>query len=86
MSSRASLARCTSTRWRSTARWTALGRADFLACAANAGLAKARAATIIGEVREAVPGWRLVAEGAGVHERRIDVIARKTRYIGEYYR
>ena len=56
-------------------------RADFLACAASTGLAKARAAMIIEEIREAVSGWRFVAEDAGVHERRVDIIAHRMRDI-----
>ena len=58
-------------------------RADFLACAAAAGIAKARAAKIVNEVREAVAGWRFVAQDAGVDERRIDAIARTMREVGE---
>ena len=60
-------------------------RADLLACAASTGLAKARAAMIIEKVREAVSGWRFVAEDAGVHERRVDIIARRMRDIRDCF-
>lgn len=37
-------------------------RADLPACAAKAGVARARAAEIVAEVREAVNNWRFIAE------------------------
>ena len=60
-------------------------RSDFLACAASTGIAKARARKIIDEVREAILGWRFVAEEVGVDERRIDGIARKMREVADYF-
>ena len=60
-------------------------RADFLACAASTGIAKARALKILDEVGEAVLGWRFIAEDAGIHERRIDVVAHKMREVGDYF-
>ncbi len=59
-------------------------RADLLAAAANAGVAKARAAAIVDQVTEAVAGWRFVAEETGVSAARIEMIARKMREVRDY--
>ena len=59
-------------------------RADLLACAASAGVAKARAAAALDAVRDAVTGWRFVAEDVGVRGDRIDVIARRMRAVRDY--
>ena len=59
-------------------------RADFLACAASAGVARCRVKTIIDDVREAVVGWRSVAEKAGVRQRRIEVISRRMGDVAAY--
>ena len=59
-------------------------RADLLACGASAGVARARAADLVEDVREAVSGWRFVAEDCGVRAARLDVIARKIREVDAY--
>ena len=51
-------------------------RGDLLACAASAGIAKARASAMLDEVRSAVGGWRFVAEDVGVDDRRINAVSR----------
>ena len=56
-------------------------RSDLLACAASAGLAKARAVAMLEEVRAAVVEWRFVAGDAGLADRRIDAISRTLRTI-----
>ena len=60
-------------------------RSDLLNCAATAGLAKARAAAMLGEVRSAVAEWRFVAEDVGVAGPRIDAISRTLRAIRDHF-
>lgn len=60
-------------------------RSDLLACAASAGLAKARAVAMLDEVRAAVVEWRFVAEDAVVADRRIDAISRTLRTIRDNF-
>ena len=60
-------------------------RSDLLACAASAGIAKARARTMLDEVSSAVAGWRFVAEDAGVDDRRIDAISATLRAVRDYF-
>ena len=60
-------------------------RSDFLACAASASVARGRVRAIIDDVREAVVGWRSVAEDAGVRQRRIEVISRRMGDVAAHY-
>ena len=60
-------------------------RSDLLACAASAGLAKARAVAMLDEVRSAVAEWRFVAEEVGVAGRRIDAISRTLHKTRVYF-
>ena len=59
-------------------------RADLLACGASAGVARARAADLVEDVRGAVSKWRFVAEDCGIPAPRVDVIARRIRDVDAY--
>lgn len=59
-------------------------RADLLACGASAGVARARAADLLEDVREAVSQWRFVAEDCGIPTPRVDAIARKIGDVAAY--
>ncbi len=60
-------------------------RGDLVACAASAGIAKARASAMLDDVRSAVAEWRIIAEDVGIAGRRIDAIARTLRTIRDHF-
>ena len=77
--------------WQPAGRWTALHQMtlngkrdgftadDFLRCASDAAIARARALAICREVAQAVARWGQYAEQAGVPSTRRDHIARALR-------